>query len=227
MLRPQEKWHSDITKCCACHEKWDSNITTYCACHEKVTPQHHQMLHLARKMTLQHHQVLRLPWKVTRRHHQILHLPRKMTLTLDPAHIWNVIYNAQSNRHHLPTSPNLAPATQNNIPKYEEIYSKRIKRHLQWRTVREWSDHDPNMIQWSEHELVISHPPAIYPNFTKCCACHKKRHCNITKCCACHKKWHSKITKYCTSQEKWHCHVTKCCTWHVTLLDCYFTGLLL
>ena len=32
--------------------------------------------------------------------HQILRLPRKMTLMIDPAHIWNVIYNAWSNRTH-------------------------------------------------------------------------------------------------------------------------------
>ena len=43
--------------------------------------------------------------------HQILHLPRKMPVMIDPRHIWNVIYNARSNRHHPPTSTNTAPAT--------------------------------------------------------------------------------------------------------------------
>ena len=28
--------------------------------------------------------------------------------------------------------------------------------------------------------------PAIIPNFTECCACHAKWHCNFTKCCTCH-----------------------------------------
>ena len=42
--------------------------------------------------------------------HQILHLPRKMTVMIDPRQIWNVIYNARSNRSHNPTSPNTAPA---------------------------------------------------------------------------------------------------------------------
>ena len=37
----------------------------------------------------------------------------KETLMIDPPHTWNVIYNAQSNRTHPPTSPNIARATQN------------------------------------------------------------------------------------------------------------------
>ena len=46
-------------------------------------------------------------------HHQMLCLPRKVTLMVDPRHICYVIYTAQSNRTHPPTSPNTAPATQN------------------------------------------------------------------------------------------------------------------
>ena len=40
-----------------------------------------------------------------------------MTLKIDPCHIWNVIYNARSNRSHPPTSPNTAVATKNDHPK--------------------------------------------------------------------------------------------------------------
>ena len=65
---------------------------------------------------------------------------------------------------------------------------------------------------WSDHEIVISHPPlrrpyssdlgndfvlknttfrapAISQNVTKCCACHEKWQSNFTKYCACHAKW--------------------------------------
>ena len=56
------------------------------------------------------HRILRLPRKVTLERHQIVHLPRKMTVMTDPCHIWNIIYNAQNNRWHPPTSPNTAPA---------------------------------------------------------------------------------------------------------------------
>ena len=62
------------------------------------------------KMAIQLHQILRLPRKATLQAHQILHLPRKITLMIDCGHIWNVIYNARSNRHHPPTSPDTAPA---------------------------------------------------------------------------------------------------------------------
>ena len=79
----------------------------------KVTLELHQVLHLPRKVTLELHQVLHLPRKVTFELHQVLHLPRKMTPMLDPRYIWNLISNARSNRCHYPTSPNTAPATQN------------------------------------------------------------------------------------------------------------------
>ena len=80
--------------------------------------------------------------------HQILHLPRKMTVMIDPRHIWNVIYNARSNRSHNPTSPNTAPATQNESHDWSASH---MKRHLQCA------------------EQQTSHH-----NFTKYCACHAK-----------------------------------------------------
>ena len=72
--------------------------------------------------------------------------------------------------------------------------------------VRPISDHDPTMkLQtWARPfaELAFSpsathfvliiarfRAPAIYPNFTKCSACHEMWHCNITKYCSCHEKW--------------------------------------
>ena len=57
-------------------------------------------------------EVLRLPRKVTLQLHQILRLPHKMNLILDPRHLWNVIYNARSNKSHNPTAANTAPATE-------------------------------------------------------------------------------------------------------------------
>ena len=72
----------------------------------------------------QFHQILHLPRKMTLQDHQILHLPRKMTLVIDPCHIWNVIYNAQSSRCHPPTSPNIAPATKNHHRKSKRTLAK-------------------------------------------------------------------------------------------------------
>ena len=86
--------------------------------------------------------------KVTLQLHQILRLPRKMNLIIDPPHIWNVIYNARSNRNHNPTSPNTAPATQSES---HDWYASQMKRHL----------------QCAEQQESAS-------NFTKYCACHAK-----------------------------------------------------
>ena len=103
---------------------------------------------------------------VTLQPHQILRLPRKMTLMIDPSRIWNVIYNKRSNRCHLPTSPNIAPAPQNDS---HDRSCSHIKRHLQCAEqqephqilrlqrkiafqnlrkmylIRAWSDHGPTM----------------------------------------------------------------------------------
>ena len=93
---------------------------------------------------------------------------------------WNLIYNAQSNRCHdptspntapliysarsnrppPPTSPNTAPATQNSIPKFLRKSLKTVEPSFPMRgTIREWSDHDPTMIrEWSDHETVSPQP---------------------------------------------------------------------
>ena len=166
---------------------------------------------------------------------QILGLPRKMTVMIDRTHIWNVIYNARSNKQHPPTSPNTAPATQNTLQNRKGILHCGADSNIAW------SEHDPTMNSSSrtgpfseatfralEMHFVLKittfRAPATYPNFTKCCACHEKWHSNITKCCACHKKWHSKITKCCACHEKWHCNITKYCAchekWHCNITKC-------
>ena len=60
--------------------------------------------------------------------HEILHLPRKMTVMIDPRHIWNVIYNERSNRNHNPSSPNTAPAAQNECHQWSASH---MQRHFQ------------------------------------------------------------------------------------------------
>ena len=185
--------------------------------------------------------------------HQILPLPRIMNVMIEPHHRWNVIYNAQSNRQHPPTSPNIAPATHNechdwgtsqmkrhlqcaeqqatpsNLTKYCACHAKwppKIRQKIaenRWnvisnaRPIRPWSDHDPTQTtqNWTRRaakatfrtgqeqillKITTFPAPAIIPNFTKCCTCHKKWHMNFTKCCSCHKKWHMNRTDYTTSR---------------------------
>ena len=118
---------SKLTKYCACHEKWISWLIL-------VTHETLFTMHGASSVIVQTHQILRLP--------------RKVTVMTDPCHIWNVIYNAGNNRWHPPTSPNIAPATQNDCHDWS---SSHMKRHL----------------QCAEQQVSLS-------KLTKYCACHEK-----------------------------------------------------
>ena len=216
-----EKWHSNITKCCAYHGKWHSNITNccayygkwhsnsskYCTCHPKwpscLILLTDETSCTTTSLTLQLSQMLRLPRKI---------------------------------------------AFQN----LREICGKRMKRHLMSFTLRSRFEHNPTMIRpWTRHlaparsprllvelrrqvfvlKIATFGPPAICPNFTKCCTYHEKWHCNITFC------FSHLLTKYCTCHAKWPSYWLKryfidplhelLLYWAVTLLSCYFTEPLL
>ena len=128
----QQASPSNLTKYCACHAKWISWLI-------RITYETSFTMQGATSINLQPH--------------QILCLPRKMNLMIDPHHIWNVIYNARSNRHQPPTSPNTAPATQNESHDWSASH---MKRHL----------------QCAEQQASIS-------NLTKNCAYHAKLHSQI------------------------------------------------
>ena len=161
----QQESQSNFTKYCACHAKKESHDWSASHTHETsftmsgatgTTIQLHQITapatqneshdwsasHMKRPFTM------RGATNVTGQVHQILHLPRKMNLMIDPRHIWNVIYNERSNKNHNPTSPNTAPATQNESHDWSASH---MKRHL----------------QCAEQAKSPS-------NFTKYCACHAK-----------------------------------------------------
>ena len=124
----------------------------------KVTLELHQVLHWPRKVTLELHQVLGLPRNVKSELHQVLRLPRKMTRLLYPPRIWNVIYNARSNRCHPPTSPNTATATKND--------TATATCH---RTFPKTDQTSFPMRGRSDHDLTMIRP------------CHEKWHLNFTK----------------------------------------------
>ena len=121
----QQASPSNLTKYCACHAKWISWLI-------RITYATSFTMCGATGSTLQPHQILRLP--------------RKMNVMIDPHHICNVIYNAESNKHKPPTSPNTAPATQNEC---HDWATSQMKRHL----------------QCAEQQATPS-------NLTKYCACH-------------------------------------------------------
>ena len=106
---------------CAEQQASPSNFTNYGACHAKRIS---WLIHITYETSF----TMCGATGITLQPHQILHLPRKMNLMIDPHHIWNVIYNARSNRHHLPTSPITAPATQKESHDWSTSH---MKRHLQ------------------------------------------------------------------------------------------------
>ena len=126
---------------CAEQQESSSNFTKYCACHAK-------WISWLIRITYETSITMRGATRVILQLHQILRLPRKMNLMIDPHHIWKVIYNARSNKSHPPTSPNTAPATQNESHDWSASH---MKRHLQCAEQQESSS-----------------------NFTKYCACHAR-----------------------------------------------------
>ena len=126
-----------------CAEQHDSssNFTKYCACHAKWIS---WLIRVSHETSFR----MRGAIGVTIQLHQILRLPRKLNLMIHPRQIWNVIYNARSNRSHNPTSPNTAPATQNESHDWSASH---MKPHL----------------ECAEQAKSTS-------NLTKYCACHAK-----------------------------------------------------
>ena len=126
---------------CAERQESPSNLTKYCACHAKG------MSWLIR-ITYETSFTMRGATGISFQPHQILRLPRKRNVMIDPHFIWNVIYNARSDRHHLATSPNTGPATQKECHDWSASH---MKRHLQ-----------------------CAERQASPCNLTKYCACHAK-----------------------------------------------------
>ena len=106
---------------CAEQPATPSNLTKYCACHAKWIS---WLIHITYETSF----TMCGATGITLQPHQIRRQPRKMNLMIDPHHIWNVIYNVRSNRHHPPTSPNTAPATQNESHDWSASH---MQRHLQ------------------------------------------------------------------------------------------------
>ena len=163
---------------CAEQQSTPSNLTKYCACHAKWIS---WLIHITYDTSF----TMRGATGITFQPHQILRLPRKMNLMIDPHHIWYVIYNARSNRHHLPTSPNTAPATQNESHDWSTSH---MTRHLQ---CAEQQASPSNLTKYcachanESHDWSTSH----MTRHLQCAEQQKASPSNLTKYCACHAKW--------------------------------------
>ena len=136
-----------------CTTKYYSSTTTY----YKVLLQYYSVLQSTTPVLLQYYCVLQsttpvLLWKVIYNARSNRNLPPTSPNTApamqNESHIWNVMYNARSNRNLPPTSPNTAPATQK---EWQYCSCSHMKRHL----------------QCAEQQESPS-------NLTKYCACHAK-----------------------------------------------------
>ena len=197
-------WHLKCHLQCAVQQASPSHLTKYCPCHAKWLSWF-IVLTYETSFTMRGRTGLTLP------PHQILRLPRKLNVMMDRAHIWNVIYNARCNRHHPPTSPNTAPATQNCISKSKRNLTKTVEVSFPMcdrpehdpRPIRAWSEDDPTKkrkpqpaspprvlfaLSRSRFYWKLQHFPLrlSFQMSPKCCACHEKWHMNFTKCCTCH-----------------------------------------
>ena len=140
-----------------CATKYHSSTTLY----YKVLLQYYSVLQSTTPVllcTTQYYNVL-LQYYSVLKYYSSTTLYYKAAFVIDPWHIWtaiymidvrriwNVIYNARSNRSHPATSPNTAPATQNDC---DDWSASHMKRHL----------------QCAEQAQSAS-------NLTKHCACHE------------------------------------------------------
>ena len=152
----QQVSRSNLTKYCPCHAErltyliiitYETSFTMrgatgvtiqphkYCACHAE------RLAYLV-LITYETSFTMRGATGVTIQPHQILRLSRRKTHILSPHHIWNVIYSARSNRCHDPTSPNTAPATQNDHPTSGWNLRRTAETSF---PMRDRSDHNPTI----------------------------------------------------------------------------------
>ena len=136
-----------ITPVLLCTTKYYASTTLYYKVLERTTPvllcttKYYSSTTLYYKVLLQYYSVLQSTTPV-------LLCTTPVLQCTTPVLLWNVIYNARRNKSHRPTSPNTAPATQNEC--------------LQWS-----ASHMKHHFQCAEQQ----EPPS---NFTKYCACHAK-----------------------------------------------------
>ena len=165
----QQESQSNFTKYCACHAKWISwlirmtdetsftmrgatgiipNFTKYCACHAK-------WISWLARIRYETSFTMRGATRVTLQLHQILRLPRNSEFKISAENPWIASVNIKTIRRPSEDNPRI------------------IRRYIV-------ISHPPPRRPSSSHlgdafcmESVQFHAPAIYQNFTKCCACHE------------------------------------------------------
>ena len=107
-------------------------------------------------------------------------------MMIDPRQIWNVIYNARSNKSHPPTSPNTAPATKNDSHDWSLSHMKCYLQCAEQTDYRPTSPNTAPATKRDSHDWSLSH----MKRYLQCAEQHWFPS-NITKYCTCHEKWPS------------------------------------
>ena len=150
-----------LTKYCACHAKWISSfigLTYETSFTRRGTTSVILQLHQCHekwvsgliRLTYETSCTKRGATALTLQPQQILPLPREMNLMIFLAHIWNVIYNAGSNRTHTPTSPNTAPAKQDDTHDWS---CSQMKRHDNARINSTHPPTSPNIAPATQNDM--------------------------------------------------------------------------
>ena len=217
-----KKWHSNITKCCACHEKWHSDITKYCSCHAKwlswlmsVAFETSFTMRGTPGITFQPHQILCLPRKIAFQNQRKIcrkQLKRQFQCATDPNPI-----RTRSDHELVISHPPVRPGYFSRfgdafcIENYNISRSGYLPRFKFSKNTVPATKSDtptsPNAAPATKSDTPTS------PKYCAChakwfswinwCPSHLKRHLqcaehqaslsNLTKYCACHAKLHSKI----------------------------------
>ena len=128
-----------------CTTKYYASTTLYYKVLQRPTP---VLLCTTKYSTTLYYTVLLQYYTLLQSTTPVLLCTTRVLLHTSPVLLWNVIYNARRKKSHRPTSPNIAPATQNECHQWSASH---MKHHFQCTEQQE--------------------PPS---NFTKYCACHAK-----------------------------------------------------
>ena len=230
-----EKWHLNFTKYCAYHAKWHLNFTKYFVPATKSDTGPSPSTAPATKDTGPS------PSTAPATKSDTWASPNTAPATQNDSQAWS---SSHMKRHLQCAEQQMSPSKLTkycacHAKWWPNIWQKFAENS--WnvisnaRPIRAWSETVPRMIRdrsrqsatrratevtfraQDEHFVLKNttfRAPAIFPNFTKYCACHEKWHLTFTKYCTYHAKWHLNFTNYCAYHAKWHLTFTNYCACH-------------
>ena len=115
------QYYGSVVRVASCHAMWCLGMSATAASAHSVlesTTTYYSSTTLSYKVLLQYHTVLQSTTPV-------LFCTTPVLQLMTPVLLWNVMYNARCNKSQRPTSPNTAPATQNECHQWSASHMKR------------------------------------------------------------------------------------------------------